>query len=89
MLLLPLLFSIISSTVIGIDFGTDWLKVSIIKPGGQIETVLNRESKRKTCNVLNIRNGIRSFGVEADTLGMVGYLELLQLNCSCLTAATK
>lgn len=60
----------VSSTVIGIDFGTDWLKVSIIKPGGQIETVLNRESKRKTNNVLNIRNGIRTFGIEADTLGM-------------------
>ncbi|KAJ3336011.1 Hypoxia up-regulated protein 1, partial [Kappamyces sp. JEL0680] len=64
------LISLVTSTVIGIDFGTDWLKVSIIKPGGQIETVLNRESKRKTNAVLNIRNGIRTYGIEADTLGM-------------------
>jgi hypoxia up-regulated 1 len=57
------------SSVIGIDFGTDWLKVSVIKPGGSIETVLNRESKRKTNAVMNIRKGVRSFGIEASNLG--------------------
>lgn len=65
------------SAVIGIDYGTDWLKVSIIKPGGSIETVLNRESKRKTNAVLNIRNGVRTYGIEAvnlvSTVPMVGY----------------
>jgi hypoxia up-regulated 1 len=65
-----LLITQLYATVIGIDYGTDWLKVSVIKPGGQIETVLNRESKRKTNAVLNIRKGTRSFGIEAQTLGM-------------------
>jgi molecular chaperone DnaK (HSP70) len=62
------LFSRVSSSVIGIDYGTDWLKVSILKPGGAIETVLNRESKRKTNAVINIRKGIRSYGIESITL---------------------
>lgn len=62
------LFFQVSSSVIGIDYGTDWLKVSILKPGGAIETVLNRESKRKTDAVINIRNGVRSYGIEAVTL---------------------
>ena len=61
----------VSSSVIGIDYGTDWIKVSVIKPGGVIETVLNRESKRKTNAVLNIRNGIRYYGIEAATLVLV------------------
>jgi hypoxia up-regulated 1 len=58
----------IKSNVIGIDYGTDWLKVSIIKPGGSIETVLNRESKRKTNAVINIRNGVRTYGLDAINL---------------------
>lgn len=63
-----LLFYTVSSSVIGIDYGTDWLKVSILKPGGSIETVLNRESKRKTNAILNIRDGVRTYGVEAESL---------------------
>lgn len=60
----------VQSNVIGIDFGTHWLKVSIIKPGGVLETVLNRESKRKTTNILTLRDGIRYFGFDAVSLGM-------------------
>jgi hypoxia up-regulated 1 len=69
MLYLWLLIIQVYTTVIGIDYGTDWIKVSVIKPGGKIETVLNRESKRKTNNVINIRNGIRTYGIEASNLG--------------------
>lgn len=58
------------ATVIGVDFGTHWLKISIIKPGGLLETVLNRESKRKTENMITIRDGIRYFGFDSVSLGM-------------------
>ncbi|KAI8907250.1 heat shock protein 70 family [Gorgonomyces haynaldii] len=60
----------VQATVIGIDFGTHWLKVSIIKPGGSLETVLNRESKRKTANQVTLRDGIRYYGSDSVTLGM-------------------
>lgn len=61
---------VINGSVIGIDFGTHWLKISIIKPGGVLETVLNRESKRKTNNIVTIRDNIRYFGFDAVNLGM-------------------
>ncbi|KAH9249776.1 hypothetical protein BASA81_012454 [Batrachochytrium salamandrivorans] len=60
----------VSSTVIGVDYGTDWLKMAMVKPGGVLETVLNGESKRKTAAVVNIRNGVRTYGSEAVGLGM-------------------
>ncbi|KAI8923615.1 Hsp70 protein-domain-containing protein [Entophlyctis helioformis] len=60
----------VSATVIGVDYGTDWLKVSVVKPGGVLETVLNRESKRKTSAVVNLRSGVRTYGSEAVSLGM-------------------
>eukprot|EP00842_Homolaphlyctis_polyrhiza_P004432 jgi/Hompol1/4990/HPOL_004075-RA len=35
-----------------------------------LETVLNRESKRKTSAVVSIRNGVRTYGSEAVSMGM-------------------
>ena len=61
--------ALVSASVIGIDYGTDWFKVSLIKPGPVIETVLNRESKRKTAAVILLRDGIRYFGSDAVALG--------------------
>ncbi len=61
--------TLVSASVIGIDYGTDWYKVSLIKPGPVIETVLNRESKRKTAAVILLRDGIRYFGSDAVSLG--------------------
>ena len=69
-ILIFLLLRITISTVIGIDFGTDFFKVSVIKPGGNIQTVLNRESKRKTPAIITIRDNIRTYGYEAQMLGM-------------------
>ena len=62
------IFTPVNGTVIGIDFGTDWMKIAIVKPGGILETVLNKESKRKTSNIVNLRNGIRHYGSDAVSL---------------------
>ena len=51
--------------VMGIDFGTDWFKVAVVKPGIPLEVVLNRESKRKTETLVVIKDGVRYFGTEA------------------------
>jgi hypoxia up-regulated 1 len=53
------------AAVMGIDYGTDWFKVGLVKPGIPLEIVLNKESQRKTETVVTIRNNVRSFGADA------------------------
>lgn len=53
------------SSVIGIDFGVDWFKVSIVKPGIPLDIVLNAESKRKTSSAIAIHRGERIYGGSA------------------------
>ncbi|KAJ3300235.1 Hypoxia up-regulated protein 1 [Borealophlyctis nickersoniae] len=69
LLALLLFLTSASASVLGIDYGTDWFKVSIVKPGVPNEIVLNRESKRKTTSVVLIREGVRHFGSDAVALG--------------------
>ncbi|KAJ3220348.1 Hypoxia up-regulated protein 1 [Dinochytrium kinnereticum] len=57
-----------SASVIGIDYGSEWFKVSIVKPGVPLDIVLNRESKRKTSSLITVRDGIRFFGTDAVSL---------------------
>ncbi|KAK3830051.1 MAG: Hsp70 protein-domain-containing protein [Linnemannia gamsii] len=51
-----------------IDYGTDWFKVALVKPGIPLDIVLNAESKRKTQSAINIRGDNRAFGSEALSL---------------------
>lgn len=48
-----------------LDLGVEFIKMALVKPGIPMETVLNRESQRKTPFALTIRNGERYFGDEA------------------------
>ncbi len=64
LLLLPQIYA----SVIGIDYGTDWFKVSIVKPGVPLDIVLNRESKRKTSSIVALRSNIRHMGSDAVAL---------------------
>lgn len=45
-----------------IDFGSQYMKIALVKPGVPMEIVLNKESRRKTPNLIAIRNGERFFG---------------------------
>lgn len=60
--------TVASASVIGIDYGTDWFKVSIVKPGVPLDIVLNRESKRKTSSIVTLRDHIRLLGSESTAL---------------------
>jgi len=48
-----------------IDLGVEFMKMALVKPGVPMETILNRESQRKTPFALTIRNDERFFGDEA------------------------
>jgi len=54
--------------VIGIDFGSDAVKVGIVSPGTPLDIVTNFQSKRKTPMVISFNKGERAFGSDAYAL---------------------
>uniref|UniRef100_A0A915MBP8 Hypoxia up-regulated protein 1 n=1 Tax=Meloidogyne javanica TaxID=6303 RepID=A0A915MBP8_MELJA len=52
-------------SAMSIDLGVEFMKMALVKPGVPMETILNRESQRKTPFALTIRNDERFFGDEA------------------------
>lgn len=58
----------VDAAVMAIDYGAQWFKVSLVKPGVPLEIVLNRESKRKTRSIVALRDGKRAFDTEAVNL---------------------
>ncbi|KAG0204232.1 hypothetical protein BGX28_003760 [Mortierella sp. GBA30] len=58
----------VDAAVMSIDYGTDWFKVALVKPGIPLDIVLNTESKRKTQSAITVRGDDRAFGSEALSL---------------------
>jgi hypoxia up-regulated 1 len=54
--------------VIGIDFGSDTMKVAIVQPGSPLEVVTNFQSKRKTPTAVTFYRNERMFGSDATVL---------------------
>lgn len=50
-----------------IDFGSQWIKMALVKPGVPMEMVLNEEARRKTPNLIIIKDNERLFGDTALT----------------------
>ncbi len=55
--------------MIGLDFGSDSLKVGLVQPGRPIEIVTNFQSKRKTPTCITFYKGERMFG--SDSLALM------------------
>ncbi|XP_014608024.1 PREDICTED: hypoxia up-regulated protein 1 [Polistes canadensis] len=73
------LFVVVIATLIGqseeiavmsIDIGSEWMKVAIVSPGVPMEIALNKESKRKTPATIAFRDGERTFGEDAQVVGL-------------------
>nr|XP_022912599.1 hypoxia up-regulated protein 1 [Onthophagus taurus]XP_022912601.1 hypoxia up-regulated protein 1 [Onthophagus taurus] len=60
----------IGLAVMSIDFGSEWMKIGIVSPGVPMEIALNKESKRKTPTVISFRDNVRTFGEDAQTVGI-------------------
>jgi hypoxia up-regulated 1 len=58
----------VQSAVMSIDYGMEWFKVGLIKPGVPLDVALNKDSKRKTQAVVNIRGEERIYGADAVSL---------------------
>lgn len=66
---LLLCFSLWSHTtlasVLAIDYGTDWIKASLMAPGVPFDILLNRDSKRKIQSSVGWKKEDRLFGSDA------------------------
>ncbi|VDK76001.1 unnamed protein product [Litomosoides sigmodontis] len=51
-----------SLAAMSIDFGSQWIKMALVKPGVPMEMVLNEEARRKTPNLIIIKDNERLFG---------------------------
>jgi len=54
--------------VLGIDFGTNFAKVSVVAPGKAFQIVIDPSSKRKIPTIVGFDNGERRFGNAANSL---------------------
>lgn len=75
--------------VLGIDFGSEFSKVALVKPGTPFEILHNVQSKRKTRSAVAFYKGERMFAGDADGMltrkpqfVLVGGTELLGVNVS-------
>lgn len=66
-ILLSLLQSI-AGNVIGLDLGSDSMKIGIVQPGSPLEIVTNLQSKRKTPTCITFYRGERMFGADSYAL---------------------
>jgi molecular chaperone DnaK (HSP70) len=52
-------------SVLAIDYGADWIKASLMKPGIPFDVLLNRDSKRKIQASVGWKGDDRVFGGDA------------------------
>lgn len=53
------------ASVLAVDYGTDWIKASLMKPGAAFDVLLNRDSKRKIQSSVGWKGTDRLFGSDA------------------------
>ncbi|KAH8822683.1 Hsp70 protein-domain-containing protein [Flagelloscypha sp. PMI_526] len=56
------------ASVLAIDFGQDWIKASLMKPGVPFDVLLNKDSKRKIQASVGWKQSDRLFGTDAFNL---------------------
>ena len=60
---------IVNASVLGIDFGTQYMKIAIVRPGSPFEIVTDMSSKRKTPSAIAFDDSTRNYGYDALNLG--------------------
>ena len=66
--LLSVLPDSVFASVLAIDYGADWIKASLMKPGLPFDVLLNKDSKRKIQSSVGWKNDDRMFGSDAFNL---------------------
>lgn len=81
----------LATTVLAIDYGSDYIKASLIKPGTPFDVLLDKDSKRKIRSSVAWKNGERLFGQDAFNLvcPKLGFLINLSHSDLLLTPLTR
>jgi hypoxia up-regulated 1 len=58
-------FEAVFASVLAIDYGSDWIKASLMKPGVPFDVLLNKDSKRKIQSSVGWKKSDRLFGTDA------------------------
>ena len=56
------------ASLLAIDYGSEWIKASLMKPGVPFDVLLNKDSKRKIHSSVGWKGGDRLFGSDAYNL---------------------
>jgi len=56
------------AAVLAIDYGTEWTKAALVKPGIPLQIVLTKDSKRKEQSVVGFKRQERLYGTDAFNL---------------------
>jgi hypoxia up-regulated 1 len=67
-ILFATIFYASNGAIIGVDLGSKYFKVALVKPGTPFEIVTNVHTKRKTETLVGFDEGERRFGGDAKTL---------------------
>lgn len=65
-----LLLNAANAAILAIDYGTEWTKAALVKPGIPLEIVLTKDTKRKEQSVIAFKGEERLYG--QDAANMVG-----------------
>jgi hypoxia up-regulated 1 len=60
--------ALVSSYIMGVDFGSDTMKIALVQSGKPLQIITNFESKRKTPSTIAFYKGERRFGANAVAL---------------------
>jgi len=56
------------ASVLAVDYGSDWMKASLMKPGVPFDVLLNKDSKRKIQSCVAWKKDERLFGSDATSI---------------------
>ena len=70
---------IVQGSVLAIDYGNDYIKASLMKPGVPFDVLLNKDSKRKISSVVAWKKGDRLFGQDAFNLVRASFTSTLRI----------
>lgn len=72
----------VSAAVLAVDYGTEWTKAALVKPGIPLEIVLTKDTKRKEQSVVAFKGQERLYG--GDAANMVR--RSVTIDCNMLTS---